>query len=200
MDIHFYTQRVQSVCFDRVCVHMRFELCHPPKHFIPKMKIYKNDCRQTSCAFFLSSNRKESVFLLNSLSFHHHFAFFSLSICINLLLVFFDRTKPERKNIQNDTKYYTIHEKERREKMKSVQMYIFCGIACGVPNHRWHHRIKNRTIQKALLPIFNGPFFFPFYSFTLPFSATLAGEQQYFFGEFLISAGKSSKLLWLCFT
>lgn len=28
-----------------MCLCMRFELCHPPKHFIPEMKIYKNDCR-----------------------------------------------------------------------------------------------------------------------------------------------------------
>lgn len=122
----------QCVCFDRVCVHMRFELCHPPKHFIPKMKIYKNDCRQTSCAFFLSSNQKECVFLLNSLSFHHHFAFFfSLSICINLLLVFFDRTKSERENIQNDTKYYTIDEKERKKEEKKWKVYR-CTFSVGL--------------------------------------------------------------------
>lgn len=133
-----FTLNVFKVSVLTECVYMRFELCHPPKHFIPKMKIYKNDCRQTSCAFFLSSNQKECVFLLNSLSFHHHFAFFfSLSICINLLLVFFDRTKSERENIQNDTKYYTIDEKERKkrrnEKCTDVHFLWDC-VRCSEPS------------------------------------------------------------------
>lgn len=157
-----------------------FELCHPPKQFIPKTKIYKNDCCQTSCAFFfffLCLNRKECVFSLNSMPFHHHFASCQfIYLYKSFVRIFRSNEAEEKKNIyiQNDassiaqkyTKYYTIDEKDRKRREKwSIPMYNFCGIACGVPNHRWHHRIQNRTIQKALLPIFNGPFLFFLISF-----------------------------------